>query len=147
MWTICIKLFRPTRGTVVAILIAINITLGVYTIPLLLKTDRNHDDQDKNFNVVKREVAGRDDNVNYSWKGISDEFEYNSHDYFYLHQPTVGCNEDTSFLLIAVCSAAHHFDLRQAIRQTWASVIHKHRLSTKLVFMLGAPSGEYEQFN
>ena len=152
MWKRYLNLCWPSRGAVVAVLIIVNITLGIYTLPLLLQNDQKHDNRNNHgdyFKLPKRNAQeiGRLAHVqeaNASLLGLSNDFEYNPHEYFYIHQPTAGCEEDSPFLLIAVCSAAHHFDLRQAIRQTWASVIHKHRLSTKLVFMLGAPSGEYE---
>ncbi len=72
--------------------------------------------------------------------------EDNPHDYFYLHQPSVPCDPDT-FLLILVCSAAQHVDLRQAIRETWGSVPSRHRLATRVVFMLGYPSTQYSSLD
>lgn len=61
-------------------------------------------------------------------------------------QPRVGC-DDATMLVILVCSAVHRYELRDAIRATWGSAVHKRHLAVRLVFVLGKPEARYERLH
>ena len=140
------RCFRLLRSAIIATLISVNLIMAVYTIPILVGGRRG---VNVDMDVVGRSLD-KDINRLSVYNNSLPHVMYESsagdyaHEFLYMLQPKTGCEEDVAFLLIIVCSAVHHFDLRQAIRATWASSIHKNKLSTKLVFMLGAPSGEYQ---
>ena len=108
----------------------------------------------RNLLAQERKTAG-EVHVKTPWKRlrvISDRHELKQRDsgkiknnitYEVLIRPEEGCNENT-VLLIAVCSAIQHFDLRDAIRQTWGSYAQKLKLGVRVVFFLGHSDGKFK---
>ena len=150
-WKKLLKQCCVSRASLIRTLVLVNIILALYTIPALLRNRSKEtnvntiNDPNNPLILNKRRTSGSEPSlsgtdsrqvpVEKTGTGIGE--------FFYLHQPKEGCFDDNPFLVLAVCSAVNHFDLRDAIRRTWASVIQKHRISTKIVFVLGAPSAEF----